>query len=156
MSCRANRCPPLKTVPPDHYRQGVFVITSPPWPSYVPLYEPPKPTPFGTLKELQMTEYIGKSFSNVPAQSYTARIKTEQLYVHINRAPFYRNVISLTKCTIPDAGQSTPENNHEDSVLPHHVWSAALNCVPSIIEIRQHYAGGATTSNGGHFSVRGT
>ena len=92
-----------------------------------------------------MIKYIGKWFSNVPAQSYAAQIETEQeLCTHIDRAPFYRNVISLTKCTVPDTDRSTPENNHKDSVLLHHVRSAALNCVASIIEIRQHYAGAAT------------
>ena len=102
--------------------------------------------PFGTVKELQMTKYIGRSFSNVPDRSYAAQIKTEQLYIHIDHAPFYRNVISPTKCTVPDAGPSTPENDHEDSALLHHVWCAALNCVPSIIEISQHYAGAAAIS----------
>ena len=57
-------------------------MNSPPWPNYVPLYEPPNLMPFGTLKELQMMKYIGKSFSSVPhVQSYAAQIKTEQLYI---------------------------------------------------------------------------
>ena len=31
------------------------------------------------------------------------------------------------------------QGDQGDSVLLPHVWNAALNCVPSIIEIRQHY-----------------
>ena len=43
------------------------------------LGEPPKLTPFGTPKELQMTKCVGKSLSSVPAQLYAAQMKTEQL-----------------------------------------------------------------------------
>ena len=141
------RVPSANSPPRQFLTRSVCQYQSP-LANYVPLYELPKPTPFGTLWELQITKCIGKLFSNVAAVICSMDEGRAVVRTYQSHAPIYWNVTSRPKCTVSDADPSMPEN-HKDAVPWHHVWSAALTCVPSIIEIRRHYAGTGTKSQKG-------
>ena len=81
---------------------------------------------------------LDKCIGIMHMQSYAARIKTEQLYVRIDRVRHFNHpglglglgmyLIIGNKCAVPDADRSMPEKDHEDSVTTH-VRSDAPNCV---------------------------
>ena len=67
---------------------------------------------------------LDKCIGIMHMQSYAARIKTEQLYVRIDRVRHFNHpglglgmyLIIGNKCAVPDADRSMPEKDHEDSV----------------------------------------